>query len=61
LICQGGGTRVETAIKIIEATGSLVRLEDLAGEVEDQGGAPGGSEAASTPNVTDQVTPGGAR
>lgn len=29
LICKGGGTRVETALKIIEATSGLVKLEDL--------------------------------
>jgi predicted transcriptional regulator len=29
LICKGGGARAETAIKIIEATGGLVKLEDL--------------------------------
>ncbi len=32
LICLGGGTRVETAIKIIEATGGMVQLEDLKAE-----------------------------
>ncbi len=30
LICQGKGMRVETAIKIIRATGGLVSLGDLA-------------------------------
>lgn len=29
VICQGNGTHVETAIKIIKATGGLVSLEDL--------------------------------
>lgn len=32
MICRGGGTRVDTAIKIIEATNGLVTLEDLATE-----------------------------
>ena len=29
LICQGKGTRVETAVKVIQATGGLVSLQDL--------------------------------
>lgn len=42
LICKGGGTRVETALKIIEATGKLVALEDLAAQDDD---APAGAAA----------------
>lgn len=29
LICRGGGTTASTAVKIIAATGGLVKLEDL--------------------------------
>lgn len=39
LICNGKGTRVETAIKIIRATGGLVALEDLAVDDGDGDGA----------------------
>lgn len=32
LICNGSGTRTETAIKIVRATGGLVSFGDLTGE-----------------------------
>lgn len=43
LLCRGGGARAETAIKIIDATGGLVKLEDLTAEKD---GATDGDETA---------------
>lgn len=38
-ICNGAGTRSDTALKIIHATGGLVTLEDLSGTDPDRAGA----------------------
>jgi transcriptional regulator with XRE-family HTH domain len=38
-ICNGAGTRSDTALKIIHATGGLVTLEDLVGNDRPSGAA----------------------